>query len=181
MINWIREWWASLHPNLTLTNQVIEVLKENKITKPEQLEAHGIKLRSLDYGSFREVHKVIGADLVIKFPLKPEYAYHSVQEIKTIRLIHRRRDYKPLRPYTPELYYGNLKTGVLVMPYYKRELDKNEVAVLNLLVSLIQTTWPFAKEKQRHCDLGFDNVRLGEDGNPVILDFGYFGEEGGAW
>lgn len=88
----------------------------NHPSGPGKIEKDGWKLVFLGKSS-RSAYKVKGTSLVIKFP--DIFCFQAKAEIRALRNVHKYKKYQKIRKYAPNLYYGNLNTGVVVMDYLK--------------------------------------------------------------
>src|ERR1700722_6019834 len=103
---------------------VISHIVKARPTSPTAFKSIGIKLRYLDEGVFREVYKISGCPLVVKFPLEDggiaDGVQHSISEVNRIKRLSK---IKELVPHLPKILYHDRKNGVLVMRYYPRPRD----------------------------------------------------------
>jgi len=127
---------------------------------------------------FREVYKVTGLPLVVKFPLcegdDDEASYragkhHSTMEVRKIEQLWKTRW---MRKYLPKIYHHDRETGVLVMHYYL-DMDKN-----GKFEGLSHLVWELIWRKFNVSlgDIHSGNIRsqLNKKGkNLVFIDLGY--------
>src|SRR5580698_1931501 len=95
---------------------VLRAIIRNRPCTPEAFRKAGIKLRYIDHGVFREVYKISGCPLVVKFPLNEEQDFeggvqHSISEVRRINRLFRIPE---LKPHLPKVHYHDKKNGVLV-------------------------------------------------------------------
>lgn len=154
--------------------QALKLIRKNSPTSPEALKKLGFRLAPLGAGLFREVFRISGCDLVVKFPLRlkdgssDEGIGHSVSEIKRIE---RLKCVPELKMHMPKVFYFNRKTGVIVMQYYP---DINAEDAVDYLGKIVR------KLVSRICgvtmgDIHDGNVKLKRKGweQLVFIDLGY--------
>lgn len=142
---------------------------------PADFRAAGIRLRYIDEGAFRQVFKVSGCPLVVKFPLGDgsgsvsDGVQHSVSEVRRIK---RLSGIKELTPHLPKIHYFDRKNGVLVMQFYPRPKDDDETVELlgKIIKKLVSRIARVAMS-----DIRADNVRKrrGDWMSAVFVDCGY--------
>jgi hypothetical protein len=158
-----------------------EIAKYQPETASECRELCSFKLRKLGKGIYREVYKVVGADLVIKFPLKEEKTFkdHSRLEYRACRkVLLAPKKYWAIISFIPEIPHYNPTTGVLIMEY---------CTPVKTLASTKQCTKLIAGLVTRVVDLSWKGYRSGladmHSGNLgfskasdhlKIIDLGYF-------
>ena len=107
---------------------------------PEQWKKLGLKFKFLGHGAFREVHRIIGTDLVVKSPLgegrgaKLDYSEgikHSKSEMNRLGRLAR---IDVLKPYLPTVHYYDAKDGQIVMKYYPEIAEAQKVELLGKVV-----------------------------------------------
>lgn len=143
--------------------------------KPKNLEAFRklFKLITLKSGMYRKVFEVEGLPIIIKTSDCCGYSKcdHTSQEIKAIRYFNSQKD---LRVYSPEVFYMDEGSGVVVMRKYeilsqyepgKREaLSKKKIEVEDFL----------RKKGIRPNDFHNGNTGFTKTGNVKIVDMGMF-------
>ena len=137
-------------------------------------------------GAFKDVYYIKGYPVVVKVPKTDQKAfiYHSSAEIRTVRhVLKSKRKYKVLHDYMPEIFYGNVRTGVIVMRKYRlygyRPGNSDRYALAQLIRELCDSVWPFHKlGEECTTDIGTSNIAKKDNGYPVIIDLGYFLPEG---
>jgi hypothetical protein len=136
---------------------------------PADFKAAGIRLRYIDEGAFRQVYKVSGCPLVVKFPLDKDGIQHSVSEIRRIRQLGR---IKELVPHLPKIHYFDRKSGVLVTHFYPR--PKNDAETVELLGKVIKKLVSRIA-RVGMSDIHADNVRKhrGDWMSAIFTDLGY--------
>jgi len=158
-----------------------EVIAEFKNWKPKDcLEAEiccGIRLVpfAVGRGAYRDIYTIKGLpDLIVKFPKHSKA--HSVGEIKAIRkILNSKTKYTELKKLMPTLLYSDLRTGVIIMPKYKKLVTKYDSLISDLVESIVNLEWD---EKVITTDVHYENLGLDAKGRPVIIDLGYFTNEG---
>lgn len=141
---------------------------------PEDFRKAGIKLRYLDHGVFREVYKIQGCPLVVKFPLNEEQDFadgvqHSMSEIRRIKRLFRIQE---LKPHLPKIHYFDKESGVLVMSYYHRVTPERGVELLGKIVQKLVSKIA----RVQMTDIHADNIRVQKDANVgrlTFVDLGY--------
>ncbi len=143
-------------------------------TSPEQLRRL-FKIRYIDEGVFRQVYKICGCPIVVKFPLMDspggrDGIQHSISEVGRIRRLSKIRE---LAPHLPKVHYHDRKKGVLVVQYYPRPRD--DAHTVELLGKVFQKLVArIARVKM--ADIHADNVRKryrGDTASAVFTDLGY--------
>jgi hypothetical protein len=154
---------------------VLARITKNRPSTPSEFRDAGIKLRYIDMGVFRQVYKISGCPLVVKFPLGDgsgsvsDGIQHSISEVGRIkRLI----GIKELTPHLPKIHYFDRKNGVLVMQFYPRPKDDEETVellgkIIKKLVSRIA--------RVQMSDIHADNVRLKRQNlrSAIFTDLGF--------
>ncbi len=109
----------------TTRAEVIGLLKNKKITDEHDLRKLKIPTKSAGSGAFRHTLIVFPKDIyerfVIKFPFNSLYDIeHAQNEIRAIRYINKTKKLWFLRPFLPEVFYSNYRSGIIAMEYYKQ-------------------------------------------------------------
>ena len=149
---------------------VLRAIVKNRPSTPKEFRKAGIKLRYLGNGVFREVYKIQGCPLVVKFPLNEEQDFaggvaHSVSEVRRIKRLLRIQE---LKPHLPKVRYHDKESGVLVMTYYHRMSDNRAVELLGKIVQKLVSKIA----RVQMTDIHADNVRSAA-GRLVFTDLGY--------
>lgn len=162
----------------------IAIIKKERPASPSQFREAGITLEKIPEGTgaFREVLKVRGLPLVVKFPLaegthdpkrgkKLSYRsgkMHSMMEVRRIQTLSK---IKRMQMYLPKVYYHDRKSGVLVMHWYKEFTDDvDALRALGRMVTRLIWLW----ERVGISDIHEGNVRIGRSKKDVkIIDLGY--------
>ena len=154
---------------------VLRVIIKNRPRTPSDFRKAGIKLRYIDHGVFREVYKVQGCPLVVKFPLNEEQDFaggvaHSISEVRRISRLSRIQE---LKPHLPRVHYHDKENGVLVMSYYHRMTPERGVELLGKIVQKLVSKSARVQMTDSHAD----NIRCQKDasatGRLVFIDLGY--------
>jgi glycosyltransferase involved in cell wall biosynthesis len=153
---------------------VLRAIIKNRPRTPEEFRKAGIKLRYVDHGVFREVYKVQGCPLVVKFPLNEDQDFaggvqHSVSEVGRIKRLLRIQE---LKPHLPKVHYHDKKNGVLVMSYYHRMTPERGVELLGKIVQKLVSKIA----RVQMSDIHTDNIRVQKDANVgrlTFVDLGY--------
>ena len=151
---------------------VIARIIRNRPTSPQAFRDSGIKLRYLDEGVFRQVFKISGCPLVVKFPLEGEIAdgvQHSASEVNRVKRLSK---IKELVPHLPKIHYHDRKNGVLIMQFYPR--PRNDAETVEMLGKVIKKLVSRIARVQMS-DTHADNVRKrrGDWTSAVFTDLGY--------
>ncbi len=152
---------------------VLRAIIKNRPRTPEEFRKAGIKLRYIDHGVFREVYKIQGCPLVVKFPLNEEQDFaggvqHSISEVRRIKRLFRIHE---LKPHLPKIHYFDKEGGVLVMSYYHRVTPERGVELLGKIVQKLVSKIA----RVQMADIHADNIRVqkGAAGRLVFVDCGY--------
>jgi hypothetical protein len=149
---------------------VISRIQKARPTSPIAFKDAGIKLRYIDEGVFRQVYKISGCPLVVKFPLNDgsvvDGVQHSISEVNRIKRLSK---IKELLPHLPKIHYFDRKNGVLVMRYYKSLEGSRAIEQLGRVIrKLVSRVARVAMS-----DIHADNIRQGIQGGVVFSDLGY--------
>ena len=153
---------------------VIRAIIKNRPTTPERFRKAGIQLRFINHGVFREVYKVQGCPLVVKFPLNEDEGFaegraHSISEVNRIKRLSRIQE---LKPHLPRVHYHDRENGVLVMSYYHKMSNDRAVELLGKMVQKLVSKIARVQMSDIHCD----NIRCQKDANVgrlIFTDLGY--------
>jgi len=161
--------------------QAVALIRKHRPTKPQEFTAAGVPLeKKLEgHGVFREVAKVKGLPLVVKFPLaennkktgKLSYRSGKMHSTVEVRKIEELSKLRWLRPHLPQVHYHDRKSGVQVVGYCKEFDDDIDTlrAMGRLLTKVIAKTLGVTVS-----DIHEDNVRKGHTVKEAILiDLGY--------
>lgn len=172
-------------------NKVKKIIKyfndNHPVTKEVVEKSCKVKLTPVSgSGAYRRTYLVDDLPIVIKFPnYSGGSVKHSRAEIKTITKITKsKRKYLQLKRYMPELLYSNLKTGVIIMKKYKPyDYTHDHVVIAELITQLVNQLWLNLPENTScdSADVCYNNIGADENGNPKLLDLGYFMQEGHAY
>ena len=129
-----------------------------------------LPLRFIGAGVFREAYRIVGFDLVVKFPQGSYGQKHNVTEARRIARLSR---FRYLRKHLPKIHYLDPK-GVMVMRYYenaKRDWDSMD-AMGELIEKLIYKATGVDCSDIHGGNCG---LRLRGDETPelILLDLGY--------
>lgn len=152
----------------------LELIETHRPKTPAEFQKIGLPLKFLGHGAFREVSKVIGCPLVVKFPLAEsgvslDYRRGKMHSTNEVRRIDKLYDFKELRPFLPKVYYHDRDSGVLVMQYYPEY--KSQTHQFEQLGKVVRVLFKMAT-KEKMGDVHEGNFhRKGKHG--VFIDFGY--------
>lgn len=135
--------------------------------------------RVLARGKYRVVYDAPSLGAVIKIPQKytpqagdeawADPLVHARKEIATLHEIHTNPSLLHLRRYTPHVFFSNPETGVIVMRRYHRRKPIKRRAAEERVIS-----WMFRDTLRMFtADYGLQNLMRDEEGNAVLVDFGY--------
>jgi len=121
---------------------------------------------------FRQVFKISGCPLVVKFPLEGEIAdgvQHSISEVNRIKRLSK---IKEVLPHLSKIHYHDRKNGVLIMQFYPR--PRNDAETVEMLGKVIKKLVSRIARVQMS-DTHADNVRKrrGDWTSAVFTDLGY--------
>ena len=154
-------------------------IKTFKPETPEEFADAGVPVlddKNFVYaGVFREVYRIVGVPLVVKFPLGDSYSETSEGRRHTnaeVNRIKRLSAFPVMRKYLPKVYYHDKASGIVVMRYYA-ELDEwTDDTMLNKFIqNLIKDITGIQLS-----DVHDGNVRSSNGkptGRPVMIDCGY--------
>ena len=145
---------------------ILKAIKKYNPVSEQHLKAMGLNPQFLSSGISRKAYK-LSANLVIKF------AYNfgekqSSAELKNIERIKKDPICKPLRKYTPKVYFGNEITGTIVMQFYpnsyedSQKNDRKRIKVIGMFFRLALIS-----------DLHEGNFRMTEKNRLVAIDLGF--------
>ena len=143
-------------------NQIIAVFNERHPETLKDVQALGLDPEFVGSGGSRKVYKLTDT-MAVKIPYYD--STQNAQEILVIERVNREPELEHLRPHTPEMFYGNKKTGVSLMKYYKP------------ISSHLSVDWETREISKQFFqigvyDLGGNNFRLDTDDTIVAVDLG---------
>ncbi len=155
-------------------------IKTFKPETPEEFADAGVPVlddKNFVYaGVFREVYRIVGVPLVVKFPLGDsrketgEGRRHTNAEVNRIK---RLSAFPVMRKYLPKVYYHDKASGIVVMRYYA-ELDEkwtDDTMVNKFIQDLVKDITGIQLS-----DVHDGNIRSSNGkptGRPVMIDCGY--------
>lgn len=151
--------------------QVLRAIKKHHPRNSDGFKKLGLKLKHLGSGAFRDVHRIVGVPLVVKFPVGHDGVEHSTLEVRKIK--HFKKFYA-MRDHMPKVFYFNKKTGILVMqlyenkPYPKISLAEARSEAIHSLISNL--VWSLTKRELS--DIHYENIRVAGD-ELTFIDLGY--------
>ena len=169
---------------------IIDTIKTHKPKTVYDLKELAIRVKPIGSGAYRKAYRIIDTDIVIKFPDSAyleeweggeDNAYnecldHARQEIKVIRRIETVGKYKGLRPLLPNVYYTNMRHGVIAMEYCKplRYSSKNQA--ISSLISQFAYAIATGKDNKGWDDYDIRRANIGINNNGAykIIDLGLF-------
>ena len=151
-------------------------IRKYKPTTPDEFRAAGVPLGGcLGTGAFREVVKVKGCDLVVKFPLQegcdaiPDYHEGVDHSALEMRKLARLKKFKWMRRFLPKVYYCDCKHGIIVMRYYELITKHKFLFDTKFVYTLIKRSTGVSIS-----DYTWGNVgKTGRNDTPVLIDCGY--------
>ena len=163
---------------------IVAMFKKHNPLTVRQVEKHaGMKLEELGSGEFRKAFRIVGTDLVVKFPLATDDIEHSRVEYQRCHDIMRQPKWYLLRKYIPKVYHFNPNTGVLIMHYYEPVIEATpkimrDITWIQKLVDMVcrdNGIVGFGEEELNWVtDIGLDNLGVTPDGNYKFIDMGFF-------
>jgi len=151
-------------------------LKKIAELKPCTFEDFGsvFELKALNRGTFREVYRIVGTMLVVKFPLsddRPCNIRHSATEIRRMKRLVAKIPF--MKEHMPRVYYYHAKSGIIVMEFIDgEEVDFNRTFAVSKLMRRLFRHAGVALE-----DASGDNIIVQKRPHgakrAVIVDFGY--------
>ena len=158
----------------------IRRIKTFKPATPEEFADAGVPVLDdknfVHAGVFREVYRIVGVPLVVKFPLGDsrketgEGRRHTNAEVNRIK---RLSAFPVMRKYLPKVYYHDKASGIVVMRYYA-ELDEkwtDDTMVNKFIQDLVKDITGIQLS-----DVHDGNIRSSNGkptGRPVMIDCGY--------
>ena len=137
---------------------VLRAIIKNRPRTPEEFRKAGIKLRYIDHGVFREVYKIQGCPLVVKFPLNEEQDFaggvqHSVSEVRRIKRLFRIQE---LKPHLPKVRYSRQGIGRFGDELLSQDVDNRAVELLGKIVQKLVSKIA----RVQMTDIHADNVQV---------------------
>lgn len=159
--------------------QAVRLIRKHRPTTTKEFNSIGVKLERKLVGSgvFREVVKVVGLPLVVKFPLaetigqKLSYRAGKMHSSSEVRKIQKLRKIRAMRSYLPTVYYYDTESGIVVMSHHEKFLvEEDALIALGKLTSRALRQWTGVTIS----DIHGDNVRRGRSRRQIIfVDIGY--------
>ena len=154
--------------------KALKLIRKHSPSSPAAFVKLGFRLKYLGAGVFREVARISGCDLVVKFPLHGkdglrEEIAHSLSEMHRIEKLSRR--VPELKPNLPKVFYFDQKNGIIVMQWYPELTPAAAVELLGKIVKkLVSRVGRVAMS-----DIHDGNVRRKRKGwnQLVFIDLGY--------
>ena len=156
---------------------VVKILRKHKPKTADQAVAAGIPLKFFGEGCSRQVFRVLGLKMVVKFPMASTdpkgntVSYnlrHARQEIRSFRRIRKMKSGAHIRKHLPEVYYEDARRGVIAMKQYRRHIYSDyESLKVECLNNYLQVFF----RRTDSADYGGDNFGI-ESGVLKILDLG---------
>lgn len=157
------------------TSAVLRKINKHRPEDVAALRALGIGVKYIGDGAFRIAYRILGTDLVIKFPIEEGSEgdrsggiAHTRAEARRIA----RLSETVLRAHVPKVYYVDDKNGVIVMKFYEKSRTSARAHHFGQML---------AKVVRKHLhinlrDLGHNNIRRTKDGwrtIGIMTDLGY--------
>ena len=111
--------------------KALKLIRKHAPSTPEAFRKLGFKLTYLGAGVFREVARIAGCDLVVKFPLDEEGIAHSLSEVNRIERLSKVPE---LKSHLPKIFYFDRKHGIVVMNFYAELTPADAVELLGKIV-----------------------------------------------
>ena len=157
----------NLKPKLDVESVRDTIMRYNLAGAVDCLQ-HGYTMKFVGSGLFRNVYRIVGTKLVVKVPIGIRGKRHSEGEMKAYRkIMGSKHKYTAIQLYMPEILAYNKKTGVILMPEYRKVAgcDRAKVDEIGTLARAAMG---------KYCDLHKNNVGKGKLGDYRVLDLGYF-------
>jgi hypothetical protein len=160
-----------------------EIISLIKGIQPVSVDARwDFEVKLVGAGEFRKVYRIVGTDLVVKFPRitrSSKNIGHSRVEYKRCYDIRHQSKWYLLRRYVPKIYHYNPDTGVIIMHYYERvgETPKalRDIKWMQKLLDLVCTHNGLNKDNLNWSeDIEINNIGQDKNGNYKFLDMGFF-------
>lgn len=151
-----------------------------KPATPQAITKLGFTLRKLASGKFRNCFEVVGHQCIVKVPKRYTYKHghpawknpirHAQIEMETLRMIIVCSHHEHLRRYVPQIYYGCLETGLVVMPLYSAppQLGEGRRGEMHVIGQMFRDTL-----KKWTADYVEKNIMQDDNGGLVVVDLGY--------
>lgn len=122
-------------------------------------------------GAYRYAFRIVGAGLVVKVPkVGRNDKRHAKTEWQVYNKIKRSTNrYVKLKPYLPEIYYFDPKSGIIVMEELKPIKGRKQRIEMEKIDGLFMSYIDNLSE----ADVHDKNVGVDKKGNIKVLDFGY--------
>lgn len=148
--------------------QVLRLIQKHQPAEPSDFNRIGVSLeRGVKAGVFRDVRKIKGLPLVVKFPMGHSGKIHSTVEVRKIKKISKIRS---LRKYLPTVYYHDRKSGILVMSWHREfKDDKDAFNALGKMTTRALRQWSGVTVT----DIHEGNVLQGKGNEIILVDLGY--------
>ena len=153
--------------------KALKLIRKHAPSSPAAFVKLGFRLNYIGAGLFREVARIAGCDLVVKFPLHEtdgpaEGIAHSLSEMQRIEKLARVAE---LKPHLPKVFYYDKKNGIIVMQFYPELKPADAVELLGKIVKkLVSRVGRVAMS-----DIHDGNVRRKRKGwnQLTFIDLGY--------
>ena len=158
----------------------IRRIKTFKPATPEEFADAGVPVlddkKFVHAGVFREVYRIVGVPLVVKFPLGDSYSETSEGRKHTnaeVNRIKRLSAFPVMRKYLPKVYYHDKTDGIVVMRYYA-ELGEDwtpDTMINKFIQDLIKDITGIQLGDVHDGNVRSHNGR--NTGRPILIDLGY--------
>lgn len=170
--------------------QVLRLVRKHKPQNVDQFKSIGIRMLHLGHGAFREVYRIMGTKLAVKFPLEEvkddsvsarDGKLHTTNEVKKIQVL---SELVPeLKMHLPRIYYHDPACGVLVCSYHDEydsysetgnDAGYHESSMVDNLGTIITKLIKHITG-MKCSDLHYGNIRkkTGRPNGAVLIDLGY--------
>lgn len=161
---------------------IVQKFRELKLSSYTAVSKH-FKLESLGGGLYRQVYRLVGTNLVVKFPgsypeiTKREILDHAEMEYYWCQKFRRDPRWQAFRRHAPKIHYYDAASGVTLMTYYELAPDEpklyRDAEWFNKLFDYMCIANGEPENENRTMDLGYGNIGLKPNGDYVFLDLGY--------
>jgi len=147
--------------------QVVNDIRGAHVNTVQAVLFAGYAMKYIGSGMFRNVYKIIGANLVVKIPIGAKGRRHALGEWEAYnRVLKSKLKYLPLKAHMPTIHGFNRRTGVMVMELYRPSGKRDRKAIIKIGdVARVCCG--------KYCDLHVDNVFKDQFGEYRIIDLGY--------
>jgi len=153
--------------------KIIQRVKAARPTTETAFKGLGLRLQKVNpSGLFRRTYRILGHDLVVKFPKGAEGRQHTRAEVRKIQRLSK---WRCLADFLPKIHYCDSLNAIVVMDYYPDFQETNHVTrEENIILAMGKCiSRLITRITGIHVsDIHDENVH-NKNGNAVIIDWGY--------